>query len=141
MNVFVDTNVLLDVVLERQPYVADALAIWDMVEEGRVRSSVSAISFNNADYLVRKISGMPRSRAIMGTMLVIFEVVPLDRTILEQSVRSSIVDFEDAIQYFSVLRVRATHLVTRNPGHFPKDELAVVSPGEFLMIIGTQRQM
>lgn len=135
MNALVDTNVLLDVALNRHPHAITACGVWTLAEERRVQGSVSALSFNNVDYVVRKIAGRAKALGILGNMLALFDVVPLDRAILEQSVHSGMADFEDAIQYFSALRAQARYIVTRDPGHFPKGELEVVSPGEFLALV------
>ena len=141
MIAFLDTNVLLDVFLERPPHAADAIMLFGLVEKGRFRGAVSAISFNNSDYMARKLAGRSKSLAMMRRMMALFDVVSLDRSILEQSLDADIHDFEDAIQYFSALRTRADYLVTRNPAHFPKDEIAVVSPEELLAIVDAESQM
>lgn len=140
MIVFLDTNVLLDVFLERQPHADDAIALFELVEKKAVRGAVSAISFNNCDYMARKLAGRSRSLGMMRRMMTLFDVVSLDCSILEQSLDAEIADFEDAIQYFSALRTRADYLVTRNPAHFLKDEIGVVSAQEFLAIMRVEQQ-
>lgn len=61
-----------------------------------------------------------------------FSPVALDEQVLNQSMDAKFSDFEDAIQYFSALRADVTGLVTRNPGHFPRSRLPVLSPEAFL---------
>ena len=61
-----------------------------------------------------------------------FTPVPSDEQILTQAMDARFSDFEDAIQYFSALRADAVCLITRNPGHFPRSDLLVLSPADFL---------
>jgi hypothetical protein len=58
--------------------------------------------------------------------------MPLDAQIANQVIDSDIIDFEDAIQFYSVIRFGAAVLITRNPKHFPSADLVIQSPAEFL---------
>lgn len=132
MNVFVDTNVLLDVLMERQPFAADSKRIWFLAETGRIKAHVSAISFNNIYYIVRKMRGTQAAVAVMRMLRDTFAVVACDERVILQSIDARFEDFEDAIQFFSALHCRASCLVTRNPDHFPPSDPPALSPAEFL---------
>ena len=133
--ILVDTNVLLDVLAKREPFYASAAAVWSAVETGTIAGSISAISFNNTYYIMRKYGGESAARKAIVVLRDIFTVVPLDTRILNQSIDSARGDFEDAIQLHSAVRVGARYLVTRNPAHFATDALSVVSPDEYLAIL------
>lgn len=133
--ILVDTNVLLDVLAKREPFYASAAAVWSAVETGTMAGYVSAISFNNTYYIMRKYGGESEARKAIVALRDIFAVVPLDARILNQSIDSALRDFEDAIQLHSAVRAGARHLVTRNPSHFATDVLAVVSPDEYLAVV------
>ena len=64
----------------------------------------------------------------------IFQAVACNEQILDQAMDAGMSDFEDAIQFFSAAHAGATHLITRDPGHFPGGPLAITSPREFLAI-------
>jgi predicted nucleic acid-binding protein len=132
MDVFVDTNVLIDVLAKREPFFADSFRLWTLAEQGRFRALVSVISFNNVHYIVRKTTDLPAARRAMRLLRDTFEPVPFDERLLHQAIDSNLSDFEDAIQFFSALRAGADCLVTRNPRHFPADELPILTPAEFL---------
>lgn len=134
MNVFIDTNVLLDALLQREPHLRAAAEIWSLVDAGKVAGYVSAISLNNAYYLIRRQENRATAREAMRLMMRAFSVVPLDESVIEKSTRAAIDDFEDAIQYYSALAVRARYLVTRDSAHFPKRGVEIVSPEHFLAI-------
>ena len=132
MRVLVDTNVLLDVLARREPFYAAAAAIWSMAERGEIRAVISAISFNNVYYVVRRAEGRAKAEKAMRLIRDVFESVPPDGQIINQAIDAGMHDFEDAVQFHSAIRARAASLVTRNPGHFPKSELPVLTPEEFL---------
>jgi predicted nucleic acid-binding protein len=136
MNVFLDTNVLMDVLLDREPFVVDAQQVWLLVERGKVRGLVSAISFPNVYYVVRKLSGLRQARRATVMLRDVFTPVAFDEQILHQAIDAGFKDFEAAIQYFSALRADADCIVSRNPKHFRAADLLVLTPSEFLATHG-----
>lgn len=132
MKVFLDTNVLLDVLTRRKPFFDASAQIWSLAEADRIRGLVSAISYPNVYYIVRKLSGLKAADTVIHSMRAIFTVVACDERVIHQALDSEFTDFQDAIQYHSALAARAAYLVTRNPHHFPTTDLPVLSPTEFL---------
>lgn len=133
MNVFLDTNILMDVLLDRQPFVAESEQVWFLADRGKIRGLVSALSFPNIHYIVRKVRDAEAAMTMMTMLRDTFTPVPLDEQILGQAMDADLPDFEDAIQYFSALRADAECLLTRNPDDFPQSaDLPVLSPAEFL---------
>ncbi|MBM4041494.1 MAG: PIN domain-containing protein [Planctomycetes bacterium] len=132
MDVFVDTNVLLDVLDEREPFCEEAFKVWTLADEGHIRAFVSAISFTNIYYLTRKDRGRAEADRAMRLLRDSFEPVPLDEPLLNQAIDSGHDDLEDAVQFCSALRCGAECLVTRNPQHFPSEDISVLTPAEFL---------
>jgi predicted nucleic acid-binding protein len=132
MDVFIDTNVLLDVLANRRPFYAHSAAVWTLAEQGRVRGFISAISFNNTYYVVRKLRTRSTADKTMRILRDIFNTVPLDGQILDQAIDSGFRDFEDAIQYFSAIRAGAGCIVSRDAGAFLRSDLPVMAPAEFL---------
>jgi len=132
MIVFLDTNVLLDVLGERHPHYAAAARLWEEVEKGRLKAAVSAISFNNIYYILRKLVGASKAREAMIALNALFSIVPLDAAVITEAINTELRDFEDAIQYASALRAGADYFVTRDPGDFPEKPLGVIAPGELV---------
>ena len=135
MRVFFDTNVLLDVLLGRQPFYAASAAAWTSVESGRHIGGISAISFNNAYYVIRRSQGDIEARKAIATMRRFFEAVPLDSSIIDGAIASPVKDFEDAIQWLSAQRMAADFLITRNEGDFPQGVPGIITPTLFLAIV------
>jgi predicted nucleic acid-binding protein len=134
VRVFLDTNVLLDVLSEREPFWRPAARVWSLAESGRLEAFVSAISYNNCFYIVRKHVGQARAYEALRILRDVFRPVPLTEQVLHQALDGGFSDFEDAIQYFSALQARAEVLLTRNPDDYPKPALSVLSPIEFLAV-------
>lgn len=132
MKVFVDTNVLLDVLAQRGDFYLPALQIWNLAESGRIEASIAAISFSNCYYIIRRYAGGKQAEKAVRLLRDIFTPVDLTSQILQQAIDAGFKDFEDAIQYYSAIHARAECLLTRNPDHFPRQSLAILGPQEFL---------
>jgi predicted nucleic acid-binding protein len=131
--VFVDTNVLLDFLADRKEHIEHAARIWALAEHGHIEAFVSAISYNNVYYVLRKSVGHAEALRSLSDLRTVFAPVALDEQILNRAIDAALDDFEDGIQYYSAMRAKASCIVTRNPGHFPKsDGMPVLSPAEFL---------
>lgn len=135
MRLFIDTNLLLDVLAERKPFYSSAARVWSLCERGVYDGLVSAISSNNVFYIVRRARNADAARRALVLMRDIFSSVAPDQQILNQAIDSEIRDFEDAIQFFSAQRASADYLLTRNSADFPKTPLPILAPDEFLAIM------
>jgi len=132
MKVFVDTNVMLDVLSRREPFYEDSARIWTLAETGQITGFISTLSFPNIFYILRQIDGHKVARRTIGGMRDVFSLVPLDLQITNQAIDADIKDFEDAIQFFSALRIGADSLITRNTKDFPTGDVPIQTPTEFL---------
>lgn len=132
MNVFLDTNVVLDVFANRQPFYANSARVWALAERGKIHGFVSALSMTNLYYVVRKLSSrraaMEMLRAVRGCV----GLTPCDASVLNLAIDAGFGDFEDAVQYFSARAAGADVLVTRDTDHFPDDDLPAMTPMAFL---------
>lgn len=134
MKIFVDTNILLDVLEKRLPFYHDSAAIWTLAEKRKIEGFISAVSFTNIFYILRKLES--RAKAMKGLRLIrqVFLLSPCDADVIDHSINLDFKDFEDAVQLSSALRADATCLITRNPNHFPKATLPILTPVEFLAL-------
>jgi predicted nucleic acid-binding protein len=133
MKVFLDTNILLDVLAKREPFFADSAAIWTLAEKGKIEGLVSAVSFTNIFYVVRKLSDAKTAWKMLVLLRDSFHAVGCDHQVVSQAIDSQFKDFEDAVQFHSALHADADCIVTRNPEHFPQTkDCPVITPAEFL---------
>lgn len=134
MRVFVDTNVLLDVLAEREPFYADSQRVWTLSEAGRIEAFVSAVSFTNCYYIVRKYAGARRAEKALRLLRDVFTPADLTSQVINQAMDSGFADFEDAVQFYSAARAQAECIITRDVDHFPRAHPPVLSPAEFLAV-------
>jgi hypothetical protein len=116
-------------------FYAAAARVWTLAETGACEGLVSAISFNNFFYIVRKARDPATARRALVLLRDVFASVAPDQRILNQAIDSDIPDFEDAIQFYSALHAGADYLLARNVGDFPAGILPILSPDEFLALI------
>ena len=132
MRVFVDTNVLLDVLAHREKFYDASARIWTFAERGQIEAFISTISFNNVYYIIRKAQDKKTADTAMKLLRDVFDSIPPDTRILNQAIDSEFNDFEDALQFHSAVRCQADYLITRNPADFPTTKPAVLTPEEFM---------
>jgi predicted nucleic acid-binding protein len=140
MNVFIDTNILLDVLARREPFYAASAEIWSLAERQEVRACVSAISFNNVYYIIRKAEGKTKADKAMRLIRDVFDIVAPDSQIVNQAIDAGTDDFEDAVQFHSAVRAKTRCLITRNPNDYPKSSMPIVTPDEFLVLWRSQKR-
>ncbi len=135
MKIFFDTNILLDVLAKRNPFYEDAVRLWALAERREVDGYISTLSLNNVYYIVRKVAGKQKAQDALVVLRDIFDLVAEDHQIVNQAIDASMEDFEDAVQFYSAIRIDADYLVTRNTRHFPATDVPVIPPDEIIALI------
>jgi len=131
-RVFVDSDVILDVALARQPFVEASKIVLSLLENGRAVGFVSSNSIANIYYMLRKSGGDPKARSFLLTLLKYITVVSIDHSCILRALKSEFTDFEDGIQHFAALSDQCECIVTRNIEDFGKSNLNVYLPIEFI---------
>ena len=131
-RIFVDTNILLDVLLEREGFYYDALNIWAAAETGKVDAYIAAITVNNIPYVMKRIKSETTAMIAVRIILRIFKVVPVDADILSRAADFHDKDYEDDIQFQCALRLKCSQFFTRNPTHYDSSLMAIVPPSSFV---------
>ncbi len=132
MKVLLDTDVILDLVLDRAPFAEDASAIWLAHEEQRITAYIAAITPINVFYIVRKIKGSATAHESVGLLLTTLQICFIDHDVLQQAVHLKMSDFEDATQVASALTANLDVIVTRNTDDFSASPIPVLTPKELL---------
>jgi len=128
-NIFLDTNVIIDFLTDRKPFSDDAAILFQFAKEKKIRIFISAISFNNAYYILRKFSNHKIALSLISELDEWVEVQETNKKIIRKAIKSSYNDFEDAIQYYSALEIGNINLITtRDLKDFKKSEIPVLSP-------------
>jgi len=132
VRVLVDTNVVLDVLLERRPFVGASAEVFGLVEHSRIEGLLCATTITTIDYLLTQAMPRPIARHALQKLLELFEVASVNRTVLEEALKSKIADFEDAMLDQAGRLAGAEAIVTRNQKDFRHATLKVLGPDELL---------
>ncbi len=135
MKVLLDTDVVIDFYLNRQPFSNEATTIWEACRNGVIEGYVSAITPVNLFYFGRKALGLAKIQLAIQELLTDFKVCPVDYAVLEAARLSVITDYEDAVQHASAQASQLDFIVTRNLKDYTNASLPVLSPGDFLQQI------
>lgn len=133
MKVFIDTNVLLDVLGNRPPFYDDAAAIWTLAEQRKLHAVISAVSLTNIFYIINKLGSRAVAIKAIRQLSNIFSIAACDEKVNQEALELDLKDFEDAVQLITATHSRAKCLITRNPSHFPNDSVPILTPAEFLI--------
>ena len=132
-SVFLDTNVVLDHLADRLPFAENAHRIFALGEMRQVEIHVSALTFCNLHYVLRKLEGNERTLQLLGVLKQLVNITPVGQQEISSAMVSGFKDFEDAVQSFSAMTnpmVRV--IITRNKGDYRLSHLPVQTPEEFL---------
>lgn len=130
MRVLLDTDVVLDILANRQPFVVEASLLWLAHEQGRIEASISPITLVNVFYILRKQIGTRQARQLVGELLAKLPSCSLDQTILQAAHALPMADFEDALQAAAAIAAGLDALVTRNTRDYSAAPLTILTPTE-----------
>jgi predicted nucleic acid-binding protein len=134
--IFLDTNVIIDFLANRQPFSIAAAEIFDASLSGQVKIFISSVSYNNIYYILRQTISHTETIKLLEAVSEMSETADVTKSIIKSSLKSDFKDFEDAIQYNCALSIgNVDFIVTRDSKDFKKSALPVMNPQEAISII------
>ena len=130
MRVLIDTNVVLDFLQERQPFVEDAARLFKKIDDGEVEGFIAATTITNIYYVVRKAAGAIVAQDAIAQILTDLHISAVARGILEQAIMLNFQDFEDAVQCACGIAHGVDAIVTRDASGFVSAGIPIMLPGE-----------
>lgn len=140
MRLLFDTNVVLDLLLDREPFVETSAILLSRVEAGDLTGYLCATTITTIHYLATKTIGTKQALSEIRKLLSLFEVAPVNRPVLEEALETGFTDFEDGVLHEAARQVNAQAIVTRNGDDFRKAVLPVYSPEEVIQILSLRDQ-
>jgi predicted nucleic acid-binding protein len=132
-HLFLDTNVIIDLLADRKPFSESSSKLFDYAEKGKINLYISALSYSNIYYIVRKICSHKQMLAMLRELEAMTTTVDVTKQIIATALHSSFKDYEDAIQYNTALSNKKIEaIITRNPRDFKNNEMPVFTPKEAL---------
>ncbi len=137
MKILFDTNVILDVLLNRNPFVELSANLVSSVENKTIEGYLCATTITTLDYLISKSRNRETAKIEIQKLLTLFQIADVNSTVLTMAINSGFTDFEDAVQYFSGKCSNVDGLVSRNTKDYKKAVLPIYTPDELWSIIFT----
>lgn len=132
MKVLIDTNIILDVLCNRQPFATDSGKIFKFCEVKKISGCISALSMPNIVYIMRKELTDEKTKDILEKLSLIFEIADLKATDLKKAANMDFADYEDALQSICAERIKANYIITRNLKDFSNSRITAITPSELL---------
>ena len=140
MKTLFDTNVILDVLLDREPFSMDTALLLSHVERSEITGFLCATTVTTIHYLLTKALGYQAALRHITSLLSLFSVAPVNRMVLENAIAAQFNDFEDAVLFEAASHAGAKYIVTRNIADFKNSTLPVFSPREFVNVFESLRK-
>ena len=135
-HLFLDTNILIDVLANREPFAESAAKLFDLAEKGKVTLMISALSYSNIYYIIKKNCTHKELISLLRDLEALTETLDVTKEIIFKSLSSEFKDFEDSIQYYTALsNKKVSVIVTRNVKDYKGSKLSVLTPDEVLSAI------
>ena len=132
MRLLIDTNILLDVLQDRHPHYGASSLLWKFCETGQAEGYISALTFANLIYVMRKELNPEQVEDILNMLSLIFNFVDFSMSEVMRATKMKWNDFEDAVQNATAERIQADYIITRNVRDFLNSKIPAVSPAEYL---------
>lgn len=134
MRILFDTNVILDLLLGREPYVDVSEQLLSLVDMKRIDGVLCATTITTIDHLASKANGPKAARQHVRELLVLFDVAEVGRDVLAAALDLGFDDYEDAVLHEAAVAAGAVAIVTRNGRDLAKATLPVFEPAELLAV-------
>lgn len=134
-KLFLDTNIILDLLGEREPFYTPIAQIATLADQKKVKIIVSTISFATVNYFLAKSEGISKAKEKLRKFKILIEISIIDESIVEKALNSDFEDFEDSLQYFCALDSKCEIIITRNPKDFKRSLIPIMSAEEYLKSI------
>jgi len=135
MIVLFDTDVILDLLLDREPFADAAVQVFSEAEKGNMTGFICATAVTTIFYLAAKAAGASKAKKSIHRLLSFLEVAPVNRAVLEGALESKYADFEDGVVSEAASRVGATAIITRNVRHYRHSPVPAYLPTDVLKML------
>jgi len=132
MKILLDTNIVLDILLRREPFCNDAKAIFELIESNKINGYLCATSITTIYYLISKSDNKSLADIVIEQLLQLFNIADVNKNVLLKSLQNNGKDFEDSVIYTSAEYCSVDIIITRDKKGFRQSNIKVMQPKEFL---------
>lgn len=138
-SVLLDTNIILDVLLDRSPHAASSGALWACIESGEAQGLLAPHAVTTIHYLLRQQLKEPQAKRAVASLLSIFGIALVNEKVLSDALISNSADYEDAVTAAAALHANCDYIVTRDPRGFRGSPVKVITPDAACALIAQIR--
>jgi predicted nucleic acid-binding protein len=135
MKILFDTNIIIDVFLDRKPFSEHASYLMSKVERSEITGFLCASTVTTIHYLLSKYLDKEKAIESINSLMALFEVASVNRLVIENALQSKFITFEDAVLHESARHAGAEYIITRNIKDFKKTKIPAFTPTEFLSML------
>ncbi|MEH2451365.1 type II toxin-antitoxin system VapC family toxin [Nostoc sp.] len=132
MKVLFDTNIIIDVALERQPFFTNSETVLSFVEQGQIEGYISASTISDLYYIIRKQKGRDLAIEFLQEIATFCQIATVNQAVITMAFTTKFKDFEDAIQYSTAVVNQLDAIITRNPQDFPVVVPRILTPDQLI---------
>ncbi|MUL37884.1 type II toxin-antitoxin system VapC family toxin [Gloeocapsopsis dulcis] len=132
MKILIDTNIVLDLLLEREPFIESAIALFEQIEQGKLVGYIAATTITNIFYIIRKAESRETAIAAIQRILTGLQLCAVDRTVVATALNIGLKDFEDSIQLACAVLNYLDGIVTRDLKDFSNANFPIWSISDTL---------
>ncbi|HBF87722.1 MAG TPA: PIN domain nuclease [Bacteroidales bacterium] len=135
-KLFIDTNIVIDLLAKREPFYEDAAKLFSLADKNKCKLYLSTLTFANINYILQKTNSVTSTREILRKFKILISILSIDDKIIDLALNDNkFIDFEDAIQYYSAIENNQDIIITRNLKDFTHSKLPVMTASEFIKTI------
>lgn len=131
-RLFIDTNIMLDLLGERHPFYESIAKLATLADKGELTMVASPISFATVNYFITKYESAKIAKEKLRKFKILCEICELNELTIEKGLNSPFKDFEDSLQYFSAVTSNCEIIITRNGKDFKESLIPVMTAEEYL---------
>jgi predicted nucleic acid-binding protein len=137
-DLFIDTDVIIDFLIDRKPHSREAAIIFTLIEQKKLKGYVSSLTFSNLYYVLKKVESHNKVISKLDSISKMLTILKVDQQTIKDAIASGFSDFEDSIQYNCALDYKKIDvLITRNTKDYKNSEIPVMTPAEYLKTVSS----
>jgi len=135
-QLFIDTDIILDVLAKREPFYDSAAQLFTLIDEGKVEAFTTPVVFSNLFYILFKFKNRSFTHSSLRKLRLLLKIIQVDEKVVDLALNSEFKDFEDAIQFYSAKLQELDFIVTRNVKDFVAKDLVVLTAEDYIERFG-----
>ena len=137
-KVFLDSDIILDALLAREPYHKAAISLIDMAHKEHFKAVTSSVVFVNVHYFLNKLAPATKMESLRRFRSVV-SIVNVDEKIIDMALESSFKDFEDAVQYYTSEKEGCNYIITRNVKDYKNSKISILNADQFIQMLNNAK--